>query len=207
VIVFAAVAVGVVSFPLARVFEQSFDDVGAMASVLLGFLVGLVPFSALFVLQRAFYALDDTRTPFFVQLAQSGLYVLGTLLVAGVPVEWIGVSLALVTSVAGTVQAVLLGLLLRRRLGGVDGRLLVRRHVQYTVFALIAGLLGAGVVFALGGFTPGGFAQSGIPGALVTVAVAGAGMGLAYLGLLAVSRNPELAAVAAPVLRRFRRGR
>jgi putative peptidoglycan lipid II flippase len=207
VIVFAAVAVAVVSFPLARVFEQAFDDVGAMASVLLGFLVGLVPFSALFVLQRAFYALDDTRTPFLVQLAQSALYVLGTLLVAGVPVEWIGVSLALVTSVAGTVQAVLLGVLLRRRLGGVDGRLLVRRHVQYTVFALIAGLLGAGTVFLLGGFTPGGFAQSGIPNALLTVAVAGGVMGIAYLGLLAVSRNPDLVAVAGPVMRRFRRGR
>jgi putative peptidoglycan lipid II flippase len=207
VIVFAAVAVGVVAFPLARVFEQSFDDVGAMASVLLSFLVGLVPFSALFVLQRAFYAIDDTRTPFFVQLAQSGLYVVGTVLVAGVPVEWIGVSLALVTSVAGTVQAVLLGVLLRRRLGGVDGRLLVRRHVQYAVFAVVAGLIGVGVVFVLGGFTPGGFGQSGIASALVTVVVAGGIMGIAYLGLLAASRNPDLAAVAGPVLRRFRRGR
>lgn len=207
VIVFAAVAVAVVAFPLARVFEQSFDDVGAMASVLIGYLVGLVPFSALFVLQRAFYALDDTRTPFFVQLAQSALFVLGTLLVATVPVEWIGVSLALVTSVAGTVQAVLLAVLLRRRLGGVDGRLLVRRHVQYAVFALVAGVIGVGVVLALGGFAPGGFAQSGIPQALLTVAVAGGVMGAAYLGLLTVSRNPDLAAVAGPVLRRFRRGR
>ncbi|MDQ4138586.1 MAG: murein biosynthesis integral membrane protein MurJ, partial [Actinomycetota bacterium] len=207
VIVFAAVAVAVVSFPLARVFEQSFDDVGAMASVLIGFLVGLVPFSALFVLQRAFYALDDTRTPFFVQLAQSGLYVIGTLLVARVPVEWIGVSLALVTSIAGTVQAVLLGVLLRRRLGGVEGRLLVRRHVQYAVFALVAGVLGAGVVLALGGFTPGGFAQSGIPQALVTLGVTGAVMAATYLGLLVISRNPDLLAVAGPLLRRFRRGR
>ncbi|MFC0680364.1 murein biosynthesis integral membrane protein MurJ [Lysobacter korlensis] len=207
VIVFAAVAVAVVSFPLARVFEQSFDDVGAMASVLIGFLVGLVPFSALFVLQRAFYALDDTRTPFFVQVAQAALFVLGTLLVAGLPVEWIAVGLALVTSIAGTVQAVLLAALLRRRLGGVDGRLLVRRHVQYAVFAVTAGVLGAGAVFALGGFTPGGFAQSGIPQALLTVVVAGTAMGLAYLGLLTASRNPDLVAVIGPVLRRFRRGR
>ena len=205
VIVFATVAVAVVSFPLARVFERAFGDVAAMAFVLIGFLVGLVPFSALFVLQRAFYALDDTRTPFFVQLAQSGIYVAGTLLVAGLPVEWIGVSLALVTSMAGTVQAVLLGVLLRRRLGGVDGRLLVRRHVQYIVFALVAGGIGVGVVFLLGGFTPGGFAQSGIPQALVSLGIAGAVMGAVYLGLLAISRNPDLAAVAGPVVRRFRR--
>jgi hypothetical protein len=32
-------------------------------------------------------------------------------------------------------------------------------------------------------------------------------MGIVYLGLLAVSRNPDLNAVAGPVLRRFRRGR
>jgi hypothetical protein len=32
-------------------------------------------------------------------------------------------------------------------------------------------------------------------------------MGVAYLGLLAVSRNPDLVAVAGPLARRFRRGR
>jgi putative peptidoglycan lipid II flippase len=208
VIVFGAVAIAVVSLPLARVFESSFPDVVAMAAVLVAFLVGLVPFSALFVVQRAFYALDDTRTPFFVQLVQSGIFVILTLLVgATVPVEWIAVSLALVTSLAGTVQAVLLTVLLRRRLGGMDGGLLVRRYVQYLAFALVSGVVGLLVVWLLGGALPDGFAQSGILEALITIAVAGSVMGAVYLALLTLSRNPDLAAVAGPVLRRFGRGR
>ena len=39
----------------------------------------------------------------------------------------------------------------------------------------------------------------------VTLAVVGTGMALIYLGLLALTRNPQLAALAAPVLGRIRR--
>ena len=94
--------------------------------MLLAFLIGLLPFSMRVRLQRAYYALGDTRTPFLFQLVQSALFVAGALAVAVVaPDPLVAAGIALVTSIAGTAQAIVAAVLLRRRLGGVGGRRVV----------------------------------------------------------------------------------
>ncbi|MHC5798097.1 murein biosynthesis integral membrane protein MurJ [Lacisediminihabitans sp. FW035] len=208
-IVFAAVALSVVAYPFARVFSlgADFAAVAGMGNVLLAFLPGLILFSTLFVLQRVFFALGDTRTPFFMQCVQSGLFVIGALLCMMLPSELIGVGVAAVTSIAGSAQAVVAIVLVRRRLGGIDGRLILRRFAQYLGLSLIAGAIGYGCVRLLGGFTADGFGQSGLVGAITCIAVAGAAMALVYFALLALFRNPELAAVTGSLSTRFRRGR
>ena len=66
----AGAALAAAALPFAAVLRQRPRARSwASARVLLAYLIGLVPFSALFVVQRAFYALGDTRTPFFIQLA------------------------------------------------------------------------------------------------------------------------------------------
>ena len=45
-------------------------DASALGNVIIAFAIGLVAFSILFVVQRTFYALGDTRTPFFFTLFQ-----------------------------------------------------------------------------------------------------------------------------------------
>jgi putative peptidoglycan lipid II flippase len=206
--VFAAVAIAVVAFPLARFFtDTGFGDVSGMADVILAFMPGLILFSMLFVLQRVFYALGDTRTPFFMQCVQSGLFVIGALACISLPVHWIGVGIAAVTSIAGSAQAIVAIVLVRRRIGGIDGRIVFIRHLQYLALALIAGAVGIVVVLALGGFSPTGFGQSDKVGAVVTVVAGGAAMAIVYLGLLAVTRNPELGAATATLGARFRRNR
>lgn len=208
-IVFAAVALSVVAYPFARVFSlgADFTAVAGMGNVLLAFLPGLILFSTLFVLQRVFFALGDTRTPFFMQCVQSGLFVIGALLCMMLPTGLIGVGVAAVTSIAGSAQAIVAIVLVRRRIGGIDGRLVLRRFAQYLGLSLIAGAVGYGVVWLLGGFTPDGFGQSGLVGAISCIAVAGAAMALVYFALLALFRNPELAAVTGTLTARFRRGR
>ena len=127
-----------------------------------------------FLLQRSFYALNDTRTPFFVQLLQSALFVAGALTVLMLPPSAIGAGIALVTSLAGTAQAVVMLALLRRRLGGVDGRLLVRRFGLYALAALPAAAVGLLVLWALGlvsSFTMGGFIHLLLVAAIVVVLV------------------------------------
>jgi len=204
--VFAAVAISVLAFALARLFtDTGFADVSGMADVILAFMPGLILFSMLFVLQRVFYALGDTRTPFFMQCVQSGLFVIGALSCMALPVHWIGIGIAAVTSVAGSAQAVVAILLVRRRIGGIDGRNVFLRHAQYLTVALVAGLLGVIVVWSLGGLNAAGFAQSGKAGAIVTVIAGGSTMAIGYVGLLAVLRNPELRAAAAVLSARFRR--
>jgi putative peptidoglycan lipid II flippase len=208
-IVFAAVALSVVAYPFARVFSlgADFTAVAGMGNVLLAFLPGLILFSVLFVLQRVFFALGDTRTPFFMQCAQSGLFVIGALLCTFLPSELIGVGVAAVTSIAGSTQAVVAIILVRRRIGGIDGRLLIRRYAQYLGLSLVAGAIGIVFVWILGGFSPDGFGQSGLFGAIACIAVSGAVMAAVYLGLLALLRNPELTAVTDTLTARFRRGR
>ncbi|MES2169918.1 MAG: murein biosynthesis integral membrane protein MurJ [Actinomycetota bacterium] len=204
--VFAAVAISVVAFPLARFFtDTGFRDVSGMGDVILAFMPGLILFSMLFVLQRVFYALGNTRTPFFMQCVQSGLFVIGALACISLPTEWIGVGIAAVTSVAGSAQAVVAIVLVRRRIGGIDGRIVFVRHLQYLGLSLVAGGVGLVVVTALGGFSPTGFGQGDKVGAVVTVVAAGAAMAVVYVALLAAFRNPELSAASGALVARFRR--
>jgi putative peptidoglycan lipid II flippase len=205
-IVFATIALAVLAYPFARFYEQSFHDVGEMASVILAYLPGLVFFSMLFLLQRVFFAFHDQRTVFFLQLIQSGIFVVAVLLcTVFVDPDHIAIAIAVVTSVAGTAQTIVALRLVHTKLGGLDGRWVTRRHVQYLVFSVVAGLVGLAVVSGMGGYHEGGFAVSGRIQAIFTVIVGGAVMAGVYFVLLTAARIPELSAMTRPVLRRLRR--
>lgn len=202
---FAAVALAVLAHPFARFFETEFANVQAMAIVVIAYVVGLVPFSAVFVLQRAFYALEDTRTPFFIEVIKSTLFAAGALACALLPVAWIGAGLALLTSVIVIIQFLITLLWLRARLGPLGLRLLLRRHLEYASAAIPAGAAGFGLLVVLGGLQDGGFAVSGFLGAFVSMAVLGVAMAVVYFGLLAVFRHPELTPALRPLVARLRR--
>jgi putative peptidoglycan lipid II flippase len=206
IMVFASVGLMVLAFPFSRLFTNGgFDGIAGMAFVLIAFLAGLVPFSMLHVLRRGFYALEDTRTPFFVTVAQALLFVAGALLVSTLPTAYIALGIAVVTTLAGAAQTALAAWLLRRRLGPFDGPLIAKRHLVFTAAALVAAALGGGVVWMLGGYTAHGWALSAPVPAALTMAAAGAVMGVAYLALLALVRNPEALALVGPLTGRLRR--
>lgn len=205
VMVFATVGLAALSYPFSAVFGGDFEDVSALATVIIAYLVGLIPFTVLFLLQRVFYSLEDTRTVFFMQVLQSVIFVVGVLLVAMAPTTVIAIGIALVMSVAGTIQTVVSALLLRPRLGGLDARRVLVRSVQYLGAALVAGALGAVLVWLLGGYTDGGFGSSSRMGGLATMAAAGLAMAVVYFGILWIARNPELRAFAAPIQARLGR--
>ena len=207
ILVFAMVAMSVASYPLSRIFTSQFDGVVAMGSLVIAFAVGTVPFSMVFVLQRAFYALEDTRTVFLIVLAKSVLFVIGLLLIALLPVEQIGVAVALLSSFISFVYFGIAFVVLRRRLKVLDGRLLLRRHLQYLAAGVVSGAAGFGALTLLGAYRSGGFALVSEFTALVAIATAGLVMAPTYIAVLAAMRNPELRAVSASVLARFgRRG-
>jgi putative peptidoglycan lipid II flippase len=90
-----------------------------VSGVLAFFAIGLFPFSAFLLFLRAFYAMQDTRTPALVNVMAVGLNIVANL--ALFPA--LGVrGLALGHSIAYTFAAVASGLILRRRLGGLEGR-------------------------------------------------------------------------------------
>ena len=203
VIVFSSIGLMVLAFPFSALFSKA-GSVEPMAFVLIGFLIGLLPLSVHYVLRRVFYALEDTRTPFFITVFQAVLFVIGALLVSQLPTSMIALGLAVVTSIAAAAQALLAFIIVRRRIGTLDVATIVRRHLTFLGATLPAAAVGLLVVWALGAFT-GGFAVASLPGALVTLVAAGAPMVLIYGGILLAVKNPEAVGLAAPVLRRLRR--
>lgn len=170
--------------------------------VLQAYLLSLAAFSCLFVTQRAFYALSDTRTPFFIVLSsQTLLVVLGLSLspVFGVPDRYIGVGFALVWSMAQIFGAILAALLLRRKIGSIDGRRILACLARAAIAALPALLAGFGALLLLRSIVP----TAGVGQAVLFTGIICALVVVIYLGVLALMRSPELGALRA----RLRRGR
>jgi len=205
IMVFSAVGFIVLAYPFSTVFSLSFDSIQDMAFVLMAYLVGLVPFSVLFLIQRTFYSLNNTRTPFFLQVFQSALFVVGALLMLTLEKEWVAVGIASVTAIAGSAQAVAAAYFLRKRLGHIDATRILRGYATFLLAALPAAAVGVVLLFALGGTTEGGFAVSSVPTAIVSMAVIGAAMAAVYVVVLVLLRNPELGEILRPLVRRLRR--
>lgn len=206
IIMLAAAVLLVVAYPFSAVFEtESFADTRALGNVVLAFALGLVPFSTLFVVQRTFYALGDTRTPFRFTLFQVVLFALGAIGCLILAPELRAVGIALVTTIAGIAQLALATFLLRRRLGSLDGRRILAGIGRSLLALLLPLAVGIVLLVALGGTIQGGFAVSSILGAVVTMAVIGISMAVLYFGILWMMRSPELRGFAAPLLARVRR--
>lgn len=194
----AGTALAAAALPFAAFFSP--DEAAVIALVLLAFLVGLVPFSTLYLVIRAFYALGDTRTPFFLQVLQAGVFIAGALALLFAPSAWVAVGIGAVTSLSTIVQAVAAVLVLRRRLGG-GGRALTRRFGVYALASIPAGAAGAGVLAALGGFVDGGFATAGQVEAITSTALVGLASILVFFAVLLVARAPELAMLRSSIRR------
>ena len=118
--------------------------------VLTAFAPGLVLFSAQHLVLRGFYAREDTRTPFLVQCAIVALNVAAVITAAAVlPAQWRTVGMAAGYSAAYAVGLGLSTALLRRRVGSLDGRRVIRTHVRLLLAALVAGALAWAVAAAV----------------------------------------------------------
>lgn len=207
ILVFAMVAMIVAAYPLSRIFTSDPNVLLGMGNLVIAFALGTVPFSMVFVLQRTFYALEDTRTVFFIVFAKSALFVVGLLLVAQLPIDQVGVAVALLTSAIAFVYFGIAFVVLRRRLGNLDGRLLLWRHLQYLAAGVVAGAAGFGVLVLLGGYHPDGFALSNWVSALLSILIAGVVMVSIYVAVLLAMHSPELRTLSLTIRARFGRGR
>ncbi|MEO7018057.1 MAG: lipid II flippase MurJ [Leifsonia sp.] len=202
-IVISTAVLIVVALPLASIFSPPFYV--EYGFVLIAYLLGLVPFSIVFIAQRAFYSLGDTRTPFGFTLAQVGIIVVGVLLCFNVDRSFRAAAIALVVSIASAIQAVIAIALLRRRIGGVDGSRILSGLWRFLVAALAAVVAGAGFLIILGGVDRGAFPVSGFIAAVISIAIVGIVMGVVYFGALVILRSRDLEAGLRPLLDRFGR--
>jgi len=97
--VLASAGLIVLAYPISRVFVGELPSAIALGNVVIAMVIGLLPFSYVFMIQRAFYSLEDTRTPFLFTAVQVSFNIAGSLLVAiYVDSIWKVVALSLVTS-------------------------------------------------------------------------------------------------------------
>lgn len=103
-------------------------DIEVMAGILIAFAPGLIAFSAQYVLARGFYALSDTRTPFFLNLViaalTAGLSAAAYFLLSP---RWAVTGMAAASSVAFLAGAAVTAHTLTRRLGPRAGTRTQRR--------------------------------------------------------------------------------
>jgi len=123
----SGVGLVVLSFPIAQaLLEHGNFDLKAtqLASVvLLFFALGLPALAAVEILTRSFYALQDSKTPVAISVAQFVLKIVLSLIlvrIASFNIEWGMGALAFSTSVASIAEAVALFYLLSQRIGGFD---------------------------------------------------------------------------------------
>jgi putative peptidoglycan lipid II flippase len=173
-----------------------------LVPVLMVFVLGLVPFSTYQLVLRAFYALQDTRTTFRVNLVSVGVNVVVDLLLFNLlPVRWKIPGLAMGHAISYTVGSALLLYVMSRRIGGLGGR---------QILAAVGRMLAAGlvmlVVTVLVARAAGALADPGFGRDLVTV-VAGVAAGAAtYLAAARLLRVQEIGLLLEIVRRRGRRG-
>lgn len=194
----ATVGMVVLATPLIRLLFQhgQFDAATTRytASALIAYALGLWALSAVQIVVRVFYSLQDTRTPVKIAIVSLTANIVLCFLLMW-PFKHVG--LALASSGGSIVNLTLLLVFLRKRLGRIDGRAVL---ASVTKNLLWSALMAA--VVALIAFTPAPWAKETtlLLGLRVLIAV-GAGMGV-YLGAALVWKSPEAAALFRVLKRR-----
>lgn len=176
-------------------------SIDASTGVLVTMIIGLVPYGWFFLLQRAYYAYEDGRTPFFLQLLLTFVAVSVTLFGSTRATEhvaaWVGVGQTLSNLAAAGVGF----WLLRRRLGSLGLSSVLRQNLRLVIATAVATLVGWGALRLVSGvIDPGSWV-----GAVVICAVVGAIILVITLVVAAKLRVREVTEVIEPLTRRLAR--
>ena len=198
-VIFALLGRPLVTLLLAYgVFRDEPGSIELVAVALAYYGLALVALSSIEILSRAFYSLEDTWTPVLAGALQIGLMVvLGLWLSRGLFATqgWLPLGgVALAASIANWLEAVVLLWLLRRKMGGLNGRLLADGLGRMLAAALLMGLTILGLNWLLAAWPP-----------LLVLGSTSAGGGLVYLAATYLLGVTELNQIGRVLRRRLRR--
>lgn len=204
--VFAALALFALAAPLGMFFSGGRASDGVMLAQTLSILALSTPFmSANFMMARVFYAKEDARTPFKIQLWLAILNVVGAFAIQFLPPRYIIFSIAGLYTVGNILSVVLSSHYLRRQLGHLDGPTVARSYVRMGYAATGSALVGALAVGLLGGYNPSGFIWSSNWAALAAIVIIAVPMLVVYFVLLRLFRVTEVQDLLGPILGRLGR--
>ncbi|MBC7268791.1 MAG: murein biosynthesis integral membrane protein MurJ [Streptomyces sp.] len=135
-----------------------------MGYMLMAFGLGLIPYSVQYVVLRAFYAYEDTRTPFYNTVIVAAVNASASALCfALLPARWAVVGMAASYGLAYVIGVGIAWRRLRKRLGGdLDGARVLRTYARLSIAAVPAAMLAGaacyGITQALGQGVVGSFA-------------------------------------------------
>lgn len=174
----------------------------ASVGVLFAMMLGLVPYGWFFLVQRAYYAYEDGRTPFVLQLVVTGIALTFTVIGSiGPPTHaatWVGLG----QTVSNLVAAVIGLWLLRHRLGSLGLSSVVRTLVRLALATAVGTAIGYGVLRGLALVVDEG---TWLGSVVITTVVGLVVLGVALV-LAARLRVREVDEVLGPLTRRLRRG-
>ncbi|MFV0426136.1 MAG: murein biosynthesis integral membrane protein MurJ [Beutenbergiaceae bacterium] len=200
--VFASGAFMVLAIPLVQVVvlgNADFAAYQAVAAVLVAMSLGLVSIAIWTMVQRVFYAYEDTRTLFRIQAPMAILLVIGCVLSWWLlePQWWVA-GAGGATTVSNTFGAILGYVTARKYLPDLDGARVIRTHIRVVLAMVPPALAGWGLLHLWG-------VQTSFWGATIRVVTLGLFMLIGYLLLLRMLGVSELTALAQRALAPLRR--
>ncbi|MGW5634804.1 murein biosynthesis integral membrane protein MurJ [Streptomyces sp. NPDC003832] len=144
-----------------------------MGYMLMAFGLGLIPYSVQYVVLRAFYAYEDTRTPFYNTVIVAAVNAVASAVCFFViPARWAVVGMAAAYGLAYAIGVGVAWSRLRRKLGGdLDGARVMRTYARLCIAsvpaALLSGAVCYGVAQVLGQGVAGSFAALIVGGAVL----------------------------------------
>ncbi|GAB2831545.1 murein biosynthesis integral membrane protein MurJ [Streptomyces chlorus] len=123
-----------------------------MGYMLMAFGLGLIPYSVQYVVLRAFYAYEDTRTPFYNTVIVAAVNAVASAVCYFVlPARWAVVGMAASYGVAYAAGVGIAWRRLRTKLGGdLDGARVLRTYARLCIASVPAALLAGAVCYGIG---------------------------------------------------------
>ncbi|TWE10328.1 murein biosynthesis integral membrane protein MurJ [Rudaeicoccus suwonensis] len=154
-------------------------DATAIGRQTIAMLLGLVPFTVCVIVQRVFYAYEDARTPFRMQVICTVIASVFTLVSFAVLSDpWVGSGVAFAQSLSYIIEAIIGFWWLRRMLGGVPVSDVVRAYSRLGVAAVAATVVAVAIELGVGQLID----TDHRVGALLSLLLGGAAFVVIYFG-------------------------
>ncbi|MEI7629818.1 MAG: murein biosynthesis integral membrane protein MurJ [Actinomycetes bacterium] len=182
------------------------EQASLMGEIVSMFMIGLLPFTLFYVLLRGYYAMEDTRTPFYITVALSAFWLITVVpLFKIAPAGGAQVAMiALTYSLSYWVGLAVAWVLLARRVGGLSSGRTIRSLLRIGVAGLVSLGLMLGTHVILGHTFSAQLPGDKLAVLLILVVVGAVGVA-SYWAVAWVLRIKEVAAVTNLVRRRVRK--
>ncbi|WP_307844068.1 murein biosynthesis integral membrane protein MurJ [Sanguibacter suaedae] len=201
--VFATSVLVVLSQPAMKLLVPTLpaEDVVVVGRVMLAMALGLVPLGAMVLMKWVYFAFEDGRTVFLIQIPVTIVLMAGAWVGSlTLPAQWWVVGIAAAMSLSNLVAVLLRVGGMVKRLDGLDLSRILRLHVQLVIAAAVAGGIGW-FVLKVWEFEPGDSWFT----ALGVTALVGTTMTAVYVLALRLMGVEELTGLAEPVMKKLGR--